>query len=237
MRMCVSFAFHSGWINRNQILYYVNLSLERFWQGQIINKSTSFCNMYPTATLFTPAHIHCRIGLQNGIMSIPKHFILKFFLYLLRQSFLKQINLTWGDYWNSLLGKKLSENLKVLPGIEPGYPWIQGCDTCQYATGHPFECNFLFLSPMSPKKRFIPWGSTNEPIFYFIVSQSGHPSLSIGQLIRSLGHNSAYGILDFRLAFPTNKLNSKLIRYYKCSTTCPFSFKISKLHSLKEIQN
>lgn len=214
------------------------LSLERFWQGQIINKSTSICNtsIYPTVTLFTPAHIHCRIGLRNSIMSIQYlTFYFEIFLYILRQSFLKQINLSWGGYWNSLLRKKLSENTNQESNLDTlEYKAVTLANT---PLGHPFECNFLFLSPMSPKKRFIPWGSTNQPILYFIVSQSRHPSLSIGQYNRASGQNSAYGILDFRLAFPTNKLNSKLIRYYKYSTTCPFSFKISKLHSLKEIQN
>lgn len=104
------------------------------------------------------------------------------------------------------------------------------------------------------------WGIHLSVIFFFIVpwvqkrglylevpliSQSftlSYHSLVIlpfpfGQYNRSSGHNGAYGILDIRLAIPTNKLNSKLIRYYKYSTTCPFSLKISKLHSLKEIQN
>lgn len=47
------------------------------------------------------------------------------------------INLTWGGYLNALLRAKWSENLKILPGIEPQSPWIEGQVDNQNATEKP----------------------------------------------------------------------------------------------------
>lgn len=40
--------------------------------------------------------------------------------------------ITFANYVNKNR-EKWSENLEVLPGIEPGNPWMQGYDACQYA--------------------------------------------------------------------------------------------------------
>lgn len=56
--------------------------------------------------------------------------------------FFRRIYLIMGCYWKALSRIMWSNNTKTPLGIEPGNPWIQGCDASPYTTEKPCKTSF-----------------------------------------------------------------------------------------------